>query len=697
MNRQMQFVVWASALALSACAGGPEDGDKEMGAETEQAVTATTQQQDFASALSSSSQPIASFPIDGFEPASLTVFHLHVNTEARWLANLTTRVTWDSDKVRQGQTLDITRDPLFGNGTLKVRWTLTGTLEPLGLFSINIGTIPLDVDSSACAINLDAGDPSYDCTAESFGFPLVFTPGIPLSPYVDLTLHIKFTINPNTGAVTRAMLIGDFEQLAAADLDLPSDAQTESTNMPCGRPAGDEALYTLDPVKWSPASVATLEQPAFSIGLMDPFLGVVKLPAIFDAPFGPGIPGAPDFHLEGAGDTIDLGPLLANNVPPTIAPLGPFSGQEGSPVSFHANVTSQCPITSLVWSFSDGTQSFGPTPQRAFQDDGVFDGELKVTDQTNLSATGDFTVSISNRPPVANAGPDTSGAWNRPIEFHGQAVDPGADDQATLVYTWDWGDGTPGTGGADAIHAYQLPGDYIARLTVCDDHTCDADTANVHVRRRATLVSYTGTNTGVFSSTATIGGSIIDEFGQPVNGGTLQFTLGGNPAGNAATDATGNASRVVDVDLVAGTYAVSASFGGTSLYDGGASSAQFAVTRMPSTVTYTGAVSGGPNKTVAVTAKLTDALGRPLDGKVIVFTLGTQTASATTANGGIASTTIKLNQHNGSYALTSVFTPAGGDASKYFGATNVTTFIIGNKLTPTGTVSTSYSPGIFLP
>jgi hypothetical protein len=182
-----------------------------------------------------------------------------------------------------------------------------------------------------------------------------------------------------------------------------------------------------------------------------------------------------------------------------------------------------------------------------------------------------------------------------------------------------------------------------------------------------------------------------------VNGGTLQFTLGGNPAGNAATDAAGNASRVVDVGLVAGVYAVSATFGGSSLYDGGASTAQFTVTRMPSTVTYTGAVSGGPNKIVAISAKLTDALGRPLDGKVIVFTLGTQTVSATTANGGIASTTLKLNQHNGSYALTSVFTPAGGDASKYFGATGVTTFIIGSKLTSTGTASTGYSPGLSLP
>jgi len=691
MTREQLFAVLASGAALVACADTSKDGDGDKAVEAVQEVTATTQTQSFSTSLASSSQDLGGFNIDGFEPASLTVFHLHLNAQAKWQGSVDTDVTYDADKVRQGQNLALERVASSSSGVIKVLWTITGVLRPLDLFDVNVGTIPLAVDVTACAPSFDAGAGSYNCLATSPGVPLVFMPGIPLSPYVDMAIDVKFTITPNGGIVTRGFFIGDFEAASGTDLDLSASPQSETLAMPCGRPAGDEVQYVLDPVHWAPASTASLQQPAFVIGLMDPLFGVIKLPAIFNAPFGPGVPGSPDFQLDGAGESLDLGPLQANNVPPTIDAVGPFFGQEGSPVSFHANTTSTCPITSMVWSFSNGTQSFGPTPQRTFGDDGVFDGELKVTDQTNLSATHDFTVSITNRPPVAIAGPDTSGPWNRPIEFHGQAVDPGADDQATLTYTWDWGDGTPGTGGADATHNYALPGNYVAKLVVCDDHTCVADTTNVHVRRRTTLVSLTGSNTGVFSSTANLAGSILDEFGQPVVGGNISFTLGGSGVGSAQTDAGGNASRVVDIDLVAGTYTATATYAGSSLYDGGATAAQFTVTRMSSTMLYTGASSGGPNKTVALSARVTDGLGRPLAGKPVVFTLGAQTANGVTDAGGVATTTLKLNQHNGSYSLTTTWTPDAGDASKYTGATSSTTFSIGNKLVTGGTVLYPYT------
>src|SRR5206468_1429500 len=112
-----------------------------------------------------------------------------------------------------------------------------------------------------------------------------------------------------------------------------------------------------------------------------------------------------------------------------------------------------------------------------------------------------------NAPPVPNAGPATSGAWGRLIAFHGQAVDPGSGDQATLAYRWDWGDGTPGTGGADALHAWSAPGDYVATLTVCDDHVCVPSATNVHVRKRVASMGYTGANSGAYSGTANTGAS----------------------------------------------------------------------------------------------------------------------------------------------------------------------------------------------
>ena len=68
-----------------------------------------------------------------------------------------------------------------------------------------------------------------------------------------------------------------------------------------------------------------------------------------------------------------------------------FSGSEGSGISFGANVTSKCPIDSTVWRFSDGTKSFGPSPQRAFADNGVYDGDgedLKMIRGSDKRAKG---------------------------------------------------------------------------------------------------------------------------------------------------------------------------------------------------------------------------------------------------------------------------------------------------------------------
>ena len=198
----------------------------------------------------------------------------------------------------------------------------------------------------------------------------------------------------------------------------------------------------------------------------------------------------------------------------------------------------------------------------------------------------------------------------------------------------------------------------------------------MHVRKRTTSVAYTGTNAGTFSAPATLMGSIVDELGLPVVGGTVSFTLGGGAAGSAQTNASGNAARTVDVTLGAASYAVTASYGGSALYDGGNTAEQFDVSRMSSALQYTGAVTGGPNKTVALSAKLVDGLNRPLGGKLVTFQLGTQSVSATTAATGIATASLKLTQKNASYSLATTWP---GDATQWTGASTSATFVIGGK------------------
>lgn len=59
--------------------------------------------------------------------------------------------------------------------------------------------------------------------------------------------------------------------------------------------------------------------------------------------------------------------------------------------------------------------------------------------------------------------------------------------------------------------------------------------------------------------------------------------------------------------------------------------------------------------------------------------LGAQQAQAVTSSSGIAQTSLVLNQKNGSYPLTTTWTPGGTDAARWTGASAAGTFVIGNK------------------
>ena len=115
-------------------------------------------------------------------------------------------------------------------------------------------------------------------------------------------------------------------------------------------------------------------------------------------------------------------------------------------------------------------------------------------------------------------------------------------------------------------------------------------------------------------------------------------------------------------------------------YFGSGSAEVFDVSRMNSAISYTGAVSGGPNKTVNLSAKLVDGLGRPLAGKSVQFQVGTQSPPAVATNSsGVASTSLKLSQKNGKYLVSATWTPAGTDADRWTGASTSVAFNIQSK------------------
>lgn len=584
-------------------------------------------------------------------------------------------LSYDDANVRQGRSIDVTRSVATnGAGSLTVVWTVGGSLAGSGLTRTK--TVP-------CTVGFTS---PVTCNATSSSIRLVGQVPIPGSPILDLELQASVTVTPNSAEVKAATLSGGVVIMKGRTALLPG---TQSFDVPCSAAAGD----TLAVDETDFANLTHLDAtngPAISIGVWIP---IPIPPFVVDGSFATipvGLPAASSidqFLLDATSQVTDLGIIKPNNVPPVAdASLSPSSGVEGSPIHLDGSASSAlCGPPTLRWDFSDGGVAFGATPFHTFADNGTFSGQLTATDTTGLSSTTTFSIDVSNQNPVVSAGPDTTSAWGRLVAFNGSATDPGSADQATLTYSWDFGDGTPpsASGGPSVFHSYSTPADYTATLTVYDkDGGHASDSRIVHVRKRTVSVGYLGDTAGTYDTQGSLSGSLVDEFGSPVNGRKLTFFVSGGTAGSAVTSSSGVASTAYTPLLDAASYGTAASFDGTSdtLYESGSGSGSITIAHKASTVTYSGALTGGPNKTITLSAKLVDATGKALGGRTITFKLGTQSISvATDVITGVASTPLKLTQKNGKYPLTATWTPAGPDAARYSGSAASTTFSLQAK------------------
>lgn len=434
-------------------------------------------------------------------------------------------------------------------------------------------------------------------------------------------------------------------------------ARTDEIAIDCAVPAGGQLRYEMgDVVAGRELSVTTVTLP--SIHIANP---VTPLPPFFPYQLITAVPvemgtEAAGLNVTGDGGTLDLGVIAANNVAPTLTVAPAFAGVEGTEISFAASAVGPCADGgSYAWRFSDGTREFGATPSKKFTDSGSFTGMVTFTDSNGLMDSATFTVSVGNVAPRVTVVPSaTVFAWGRDITLAAQAVDPGSDDQSTLTYAWAFGDGTEvSDGGPSETHRWSTPGSYPVSVRVCDkDGNCTLISLTVTVTARATTTAYTGDNAVDHSAAARLAGSVVDEFGHPVNGASVAFTLDGAAAGTASTGADGTASRTQRVDLPAGDHTVAAAFAGTPLYvASGSVDETLRVDAMATQLTYTGSLTGKPNKALPVSAKLTDALGRPLPGQHVSFQVGSQSTSGVTNAQGVATGSIKLKQKPGTYQV----------------------------------------------
>jgi hypothetical protein len=528
-----------------------------------------------------------------------------LTAQASWSNPSTFDMSYTPGLLRHGQTLDLADTLTTGAGNVNVDYSLTGTLGIFG--SQQTGSL-----SCADAAVSNAGCNGWEPTSDTFGVgPITGSDTIPCvmplpgeSPRVctntktipiwsqdifglasvelNLILDESVTVTGTGVQSLRIAAVNGGPSIPDQPLNFAGASPSTVADpiaIDCAQPVGNDLTYSLTNNSYTAEPATYTGDIKFQIkgtalGLP---VGDYTTPPLFSttgADLGPLNMTIPDQH-------VDLGPVLANNVAPVPNAGGPYSGVEGTPITFDGTAsTSVCGFNNLtlVWNFSDGGVAYGATPQHTFLSPGTFSGLLTVTDGDGNVATQAFSVTVANLAPVTNAGPDMGTEWGVPISLQGSAVDPGTNEQPFLTYRWDFGDGTPSaSGGPTATHSYAAPGTYTATFTACDPElACSNDTMQVVVAQRATTTTYTGPNKELPSKNVTLSATVVDDLGQAVAGRMVTFTLGTQTI-SANTNASGVASATIKLNQKKGNYTVTAAFAGDTKYVGSTDNRTFLV------------------------------------------------------------------------------------------------------------------------
>ena len=480
-----------------------------------------------------------------------------------WQAATATDLRFDDALLRQGQTLDLNDKLIPTVGTITATGSVQGAAgllnDPTGGTNFGASGSSDNINhaatwTAACAMPLP-GDSPRTCVSGTQDIPLAekTVAGAligSLKIVLSVQLRLEFTIDSDGIVAARAVTVtggsGSLDRTITFVGSTPSTV-ADPVALSCTQPAGSDVVYSMSGQAYAPTSSlagrGTLHAAAVISPIIGPDVEVVgaNIKTITAAPSGVAI------SLAGGNGSATLGALAKNNIPPTPDAGGggthAYSGVQGTPVVFDGSGSSSpCGFPTLRWDFSDGGVAFGKSPRHTFQGSGLYSGLLTATDATGLTSSQTFSVSIDNLAPVVDAGPDSGAAWGRLVTFNGAATDPGADDQSTLRYAWDFGDGTPpiASGGSSVFHAYATPATYTATLTVCDRlNACSSDSRSVVVRKRDVSLGSIGDTAATFDTAARLRASLVDEFGVAVNGRTLTFSVNGAAAGSAVTNSAG--------------------------------------------------------------------------------------------------------------------------------------------------------------
>jgi len=190
---------------------------------------------------------------------------------------------------------------------------------------------------------------------------------------------------------------------------------------------------------------------------------------------------------------IDAPDVVADDPPVAVAQASPTSAFIGDTITFDATgSTDDFGITAYLWDFGDGANDSNSVTTHTYASRGTFIATLTVWDTANQNDTDTVPISIENRQPIADAGPDQGVFKNDLVTLNGTGSrDPDGDP---LTYAWNQNTGPPvtlvGANTATPTFAPNASGTYAFVLTIEDGWGGSSnDIVNVTVANRAPIAN----------------------------------------------------------------------------------------------------------------------------------------------------------------------------------------------------------------
>ncbi len=249
--------------------------------------------------------------------------------------------------------------------------------------------------------------------------------------------------------------------------------------------------------------------------------------------------------------------MVTANIPPTavIEVTPSTSGFIGDMFNFNGSGSfdPDGTVVSWSWKFGDGESATGKLVTHAYSAKGLFTVTLTVTDDAGASNNTTVDISIVNRPPVANAGPDQIAFKNMIVTLEGRAsFDPDSDP---INFTWTQISGTivvlNGANTPSPTFTPTTSDVYSFRLTVDDSvGGFSNDTVNVTVSNRIPVAEAGPHRTVQKGALATLNGTAsYDPDGDPLAYAWTQV------AGPSVSLVGENTAIATFIPTKAGTYA----------------------------------------------------------------------------------------------------------------------------------------------